>query len=106
MMIRCLLPAESLPAFVDGMTNVIAGMTVWETRDDSPDVLQTISYRGVPYKIGSASVAVEIVSDESWVEDIIKKVSDAHKNDEFSVRHLYIFPIEANYHIRNGFMDI
>jgi nitrogen regulatory protein PII len=106
MMIRCVMTAENLPAFVEGMTNVIAGMTVFETRDDSPDVTQTISYRGVPYKVGSASVAIDIVSDESWVEDIIKKVSEAHKKEEFHVRHLYIFPIEASYHIRNGFMDI
>jgi len=95
-----------LPAFVDGMANLVAGMTVWETREDSPETSHVVSYRGIPYKVGSPSIAVDIVSDESWVEDIIKKVHDAHRQEEFSVRHLYVINVDASYHIRNGFMDI
>jgi nitrogen regulatory protein PII len=67
---------------------------------------QVVSYRGVPYEIGRLSVNVEIVSDDSWVDDIIQRIRDAHVRNEFSVRHLYLFPIEVSYHIRNGFIDI
>jgi hypothetical protein len=49
---------------------------------------------------------VDIVSDESWVEDIIRRVHEGNKQEEFRVRHLHIFPVEASYHIRNGFMDV
>lgn len=105
-MIRCILGADQLPAFVDGMTNLVNGMTVWETRDFSPETYQVVSYRGVPYEVGSLSVGVDIVSDESWVNDIIERVGEANRNDEFSVHLLHIFPIEASYHIRNGFMDL
>jgi nitrogen regulatory protein PII len=98
--------AEYLPAFVEGMNNLAAGMTVWETREHSPQTQHTVSYRGIPYKIGSHSVTVDIVSDESWIDDIIRRVHEGDTREEFSVRHLYLFPVEASYHIRNGFMDI
>jgi len=106
MMIRCILGADQLTAFVEGMINLTNGMTVWETRDYSPETKHTVSYRGTPYEVGSLSVGVDIVSDESWVGDIIERVGDAHRKDEFNVHLLYIFPLEASYHIRNGFMDL
>jgi len=105
-MVRCLMGAEHLPAFLEGMRSLVTGMTVWETRDESPDVHQVVSYRGVGYSVGSASVNVEIVSDEGWVDDIIRRIGDANAGDEFSVRRVSIMPIEASYHIRNGFLDI
>lgn len=91
---------------MEGMSNLVVGMTVWEAREHSPDMQQVVSYRGVPYEIGRLSVNVEIVSDDSWVDDIIQRIRDAHVRNEFSVRHLYLFPIEVSYHIRNGFIDI
>jgi nitrogen regulatory protein PII len=97
--------AENLPAFVEGMLNLAVGMTVWETREHSPHTQQVVSYRGVPYEIGSLSVNVDIVSDDSWIEDIIRRIHDAHVRNEFSVRYVYLSPVEASYHIRNGFMD-
>jgi hypothetical protein len=106
MMIRCVLGAEQLPAFVEGMTNLASGMTVWETRDHHPESRQVVSYRGVPYELGGLSLTVDIVSDESWVDDIIRRVGEANSKDEFKVDYLYVFSVEASYHIRNGFMDI
>jgi nitrogen regulatory protein PII len=105
-MIRCIMGAENLPAFVEGMVNLAVGMTVSETREYGPTLEHIVSYRGVPYDVGSLSVTVDIVSDESWVEDIIRKVHDAYTRDEFIVRHVSIYPVEATYHIRNGFMDV
>jgi hypothetical protein len=65
-----------------------------------------VSYRGVPYEVGGLSLTVDIVSDESWVDDIVRRVGEAQKKDEFAVHYLYVFLVEASYHIRNGFMDI
>ena len=98
--------AENLPAFVEGMRNLAAGMTVWETREHSPQTQQIVSYRGVPYEIGRLSVTVDIVTDDSWIDDIIRRIREADLREEFIVRHLYVFPVEASYHIRNGFMDL
>jgi nitrogen regulatory protein PII len=106
MMIRCVMGAENLPAFVQGMMNLAAGMTVWETREHSPQTSQTVSYRGISYEVGGLTVTVDIVSDESWMNDIIRRIHEAWVKEEFRVRHLFVFPVEASYHIRNGFMDI
>jgi nitrogen regulatory protein PII len=97
--------AESLPAFVEGMVNLAVGMTVWETREHGPQMQHVVSYRGVPYEIGSLSMNVDIVSDDSWIEDIIRRIHEAHIRNEFSVRYVCLCPVEASYHIRNGFMD-
>jgi nitrogen regulatory protein PII len=105
-LIRCVMGAENLPAFVEGMTNLTAGMTVQETREYSPQTHHVVSYRGIPYNIGSLSVIVDIVIDESWVEDIVRRIREGYTKNQFTVRHLYMFPVEASYHIRNGFMDV
>ena len=60
MMIRCVMGAENLPAFVQGMVNVVVGMTVWETREHSPQTSQLVSYRGVAYEVGGLTVTVDI----------------------------------------------
>ena len=105
-MVRCLMGAEYLPAFTDGMTNPANGMTVWESRDESPDSQQVLSYRGVVYKAGTLSVVAEILSDASWVDDILRRILEAQAKDEFNVSRVSLIPVEASYHIRNGFQDI
>lgn len=106
MMIRCVMGAENLPAFVLGMTNLVAGMTVSETREFAPETTQKVSYRGVAYEVGGLSVTVDIVTDESWIDDIIRRVHEASTSEEFVVRHLSLCKVDASYHIRNGFMDV
>ena len=106
MMIRCVMAAENLPAFVEGMTNLVVGMTVSETREFAPETTQTVSYRGVPYEVGSLTVTVDIVTDESWIDDIIRAIHEAYTHDKFVVRHLFLSEVEGSYHIRNGFMDV
>src|SRR4030095_12563540 len=105
-MIRCIMGAEHLPAFVEGMLHLAAGMTVWETRAFGDNTHHVVSYRGVPYEVGGLSVIVDIVSDDSWVDDIVSRIGDASVREKSSVRHFHLLPVEASYHIRNGFMDI
>jgi nitrogen regulatory protein PII len=106
MMIRCIMGAENLPAFVEGMTNLVAGMTVSEMREFAPETQTTVSYRGVPYEVGALSVSVDIVSDESWIEDIVRAIHEAYTRNAFTVRHVFLLDVDASYHIRNGFMDV
>ena len=105
-LIRCVLGPEQLQAFMDNMSNLIVGMTAWETRQHDKDNLQTVSYRGVEYQVGSASMTVDIVIDESWVDDFVRKVADADRLEQFSIRRLYVVQVEQSFHIRNGFMDV
>ena len=106
MMIRCIMGAENLPAFIEGVTNLVAGMTVSEAREFGPETQQIVSYRGIPYEVGALSVTVDIVTDESWIEDIIRAVHEGYTRNAFTVRHMYLLSVDAGYHIRNGFMDV
>jgi nitrogen regulatory protein PII len=105
-MVRCIMGAENLPAFVEGMGNLVAGMTVHETREFGPETEHIVSYRGVPYAVGALSVTVDIVTDESWIEDIIRAIHDAYTKNAFTVRQVHLMEVDASYHIRNGFMDV
>jgi nitrogen regulatory protein PII len=104
-LIRCVIAAEQLPAFLEHMTPITAGMTAWEVRQHEKDLRHMVSYRGVEYAINPLGLVIEIVIDESWVEDILRKVVEARRLDQFKVDGLYVCPVEASYHIRNGFMD-
>ena len=105
--VRCILGPEHLPGFVEYMAKMTPGMTVAEARHHHDQYsYQKVSYRGMEYEVGSLSVTVEMVIDESWVDDIIRQIAEAHRDERFSVRHVYVLPVEASYHIRNGFMDI
>jgi nitrogen regulatory protein PII len=73
-------------------------MTVWETRDSNPETARTAHYRGHEFKIDLPRAVVEIVTDDCWVDDIIRKLPLADGRIE-------VFSVEASYHVRNGFMD-
>lgn len=105
-MIRCIIGPEHLAGFVEHMGRMTPGMTASETRQHDKNTSQKVSYRGVAYEVGSLSLSIDMVVDESWVEDIIKRIAEADKLEQFSVRRVYVIPVEASYHIRNGFMDI
>ena len=51
-------------------------------------------------------MTVDIVTDESWIDDIIRAIHEAYTHDKFVVRHLFLSEVEGSYHIRNGFMDV
>jgi nitrogen regulatory protein PII len=104
--LRCILGPEYLPAFVEHMAKMVPGMTVAEARHHDPSSTHQVSYRGVKYEVGSLGVVVDVVIDEGWVDDLIRQISDARREDRFSVEHVSVIPVEASYHIRNGFMDV
>ena len=79
MMIRCVMGAENLPGFVEGMRNLAAGMTVWETREHSPETQQFVSYRGVPYEILPANSNPVRMNERHWEAlDLIVKAWTHH----------------------------
>jgi nitrogen regulatory protein PII len=104
-LVRCVIAPEHLPAFLDHMTNLTIGMTVWEARRCEKDTHQVVSYRGVEYEISPLALVIEIVIDESWVEDVLRKVVEGRRLEQFTVYRLAVCPVDASYHIRNGFMD-
>jgi nitrogen regulatory protein PII len=98
-LVRCMVLLQNLPNVVEQLQDFTSGMTVWQTKDLTPETMRKGCYRGYEYQIELPRAVVEIVTDESWVDDIIRRVprSDCR---------IDVFPVEASYHVRNGFMEI
>lgn len=88
------------------LTHLSAGMTLWEAREESREANQRAVYRGHEYHVSPPRFILEIVSDETWVEDILKALAEVYKGEPFDDRNVRIFTVEASYHVRTGFMDL
>jgi len=97
-LVRCVLTSDNWQNIVGRLERVAAGMTLWEVHDANLDSNSICIYRGRRYEIPASGVAVEILTDESWLEDVLKEVAKG--------RYLQIFPVESSHRIRDGFMDI
>ena len=49
---------------------------------------------------------IEIVTDDSWADEIIARITEAHKDSLIGGRAIQVFPVEESYRIRDGFMDM
>jgi nitrogen regulatory protein PII len=64
-------------------------------------------YRGLEYDVTLLPKAfVEILTDESWVDDIVKGIFLSARTGEIGDGRIFILPVEQSYNIRTGFMDI
>lgn len=104
-LVRCILTLENWETIVSSVASVATGMTVWQMRENNPETNRTATYRGLKYEVQLPAVVVEIVTDESWLDDIVEKVTEAHKEGLIVRRALQVVPVEESYHIRDGFMD-
>ncbi len=105
-MVRCLVRPEDLEKVIETLLPITSGMTVWDVRDSNPETNRRATYRGLEYEVELPRVVVEIVVDDSWVDDIIKKVIEAHRIGLIDDGRIFVFPVEESYHVRSGFMDI
>ena len=105
-LIRCMFVPEDLPQLLQDMARVITGMTVWEMKYSSSTVDRTLSYRGVKYKAAATRVVVEILTDDSWLEDLITALVSFAPHGRFDDEFVHVFDVEASYRIRTGFMEV
>jgi nitrogen regulatory protein P-II 1 len=63
-------------------------------------------YRGVEYETLLPRVLLDIVSDDTWVDDIIRIVVATARTGEMNDGSVHILPVEESYHVRTGFMDV
>jgi len=104
-LVRCVLTRENWEMIVSSVSSVAPGITVWQMQEVSPETNRMATYRGVKYEVHMPAIVVEIVTDDSWLNDIIAKVTEAHKEGLIIGRSLQVFPVEESYRIRDGFMD-
>jgi nitrogen regulatory protein PII len=106
-LVRCELALENWERIVCSLSSVARGITVWQMRQISPETNRMAVYRGLKYEVHLPVIAVEIVTDDSWLADIIARVTDAHKEGRIIGRALLqVLPVEGSYRIRDGFMDL
>jgi nitrogen regulatory protein PII len=105
-LVRCVLQPQNCEAIVSSLESVARGMTIWQIRESSTETNRRATYRGRDYEVHLPSILVEIVTDDSWLDDIIAKVMKSHKDGLITGRVLQVLPVEESHDIRNGFMDI
>jgi len=105
-LIRCLIGVDHLDRVVNALVHVTSGMTVWEARKDSKETNYTSVYRGLRYEVSPPRLVIEIVSDDTWVDDVLRALLELHKAAPFGDPEVRVFAVEASYHVRTGFLEI
>ena len=106
-LIQCILRPEKLEKVVDALAGLAAGVTVTEVRGHGRQKGHKIVYRGNEYDTGLVpKIMLEIVSDDTWIDDVIKVVIETARTGEIGDGRIFVLPIEESYHVRTGFMDV
>ena len=105
-LIQCIMRQEKLNEVVEKLTSVATGLTVSEVRGHGRQRGHPAVYRGVEYQLTLLpKVMVEIVADDTRVEDIVKVITETARTGEVGDGRIFVEPVEESYHIRTGFMD-
>jgi nitrogen regulatory protein PII len=106
-LIQCIVRPFKLDDVVEALQKVAPGMTLSDAKGHGHQKGHPITYRGHEYAVSLLpKVLIEIVVDDNRVDDVVKVVTDKARTGEIGDGRIFIVPIEANYHIRTGFMDL
>ena len=105
-LIQCIIRPEKLSDLVARVEGMASGLTVSDIRGHGHQKGQTAVYRGLEYQVSLLpKTMVEIVADESRVDDIIKVVSETARTGQIGDGRIFILDVGQSYHIRTGSMD-
>jgi nitrogen regulatory protein PII len=102
-LIRCVVPLESWETVFSSVVSLEAGVTAYDARDI--DRSRRGVYRGYEYQVALPAMVMEIMTDDSWVCEIIAAIQNAHTFNPAGSRVIEILPVQESYRIRDGFMD-
>jgi nitrogen regulatory protein P-II 1 len=105
-LIQCIVHPAKLDQLVTALQSVTSGMTAREIRSCGPGISWHAMYRGVEYETLLPRVLLDIVSDDTWVDDIIRIVVATARTGDMNDGSVHILPVEESYHVRTGFMDV
>ncbi len=105
-LIQCIIRPEKLNDLVARVEGMASGLTVSDIRGHGHQKGQTAVYRGLEYQVSLLpKTMVEIVADESRVDDIIKVVTGTARTGQIGDGRIFILDVDQSYHIRTGSMD-
>jgi nitrogen regulatory protein PII len=106
-LIQCIIQPYKLDEVVEALSKVAPGLTVSEAKGHGHQKGHTAIYRGIEYKVALLpKVMIEIVADDNRVGDIVKTAIESAKTGNIGDGRIFILPLEANYHVRTGFMEL
>lgn len=104
-LIQCIVHPAKLEQLVTALQPVTSGMTAHEIRSCGPGIGGHSIYRGVEYEALLPRVLLDIVSDDTWVDDVIRIVVETARTGDINDGSIHVIPVDESYHVRTGFMD-
>ena len=105
-LIQCIIRPEKLSDLVARVEGMASGLTVSDIRGHGHQKGQTAVYRGLEYQVSLLpKTMVEIVADESMVDDLIKVVTETARTGQIGDGRIFILDVDQSYHIRTGSLD-
>src|SRR5215510_5947947 len=105
-LVKCIIRPEKLSDVIDGLSHIVAGLTVTEVQGHGRQGGHTALYRGVEYKLLlRPKIMIEIVTDDNKVDDIIQILGKIARTGEIGDGRIFVSPVDEAYHVRTGFMD-
>src|SRR2546423_5371063 len=93
-LIQCIVRPEKLNDLVERIEGFASGLTVADVRGHGHRKGQTAVYRGLEYQVSLLpKTMMEIVADDSRVDDIIKIVSDTARTGQIGDGRIFIFNV-------------
>jgi len=104
-LIQCIVRPGKLDDLVNALRQFTTGITAREIRTWGTEGGWHGTYRGVEYDTLMPRVLLDIVTDDTWVDDIIRIVAETGRTGESGDGSIHVMPVDESYHVRTGFMD-
>jgi nitrogen regulatory protein PII len=106
-LIKSIVRPNKVDEVKDALTKIgISGMTVTEVRGHGKQKGHTAIYRGKEYNVSLLpKMQVEIVVEDSIVDDAIKAIIQSARTGEIGDGRVFVLPVEQTYKIRTGEKD-
>ena len=105
-LIQCIVRPEKINDIVDRIEGMASGLTVSDVRGHGHQKGQPTVYRGLEYQVSLLpKTMVEIVADDSKVDDIIRIVTATAKTGQIGDGRIFVVNVDQCYHVRTGLAD-
>jgi nitrogen regulatory protein P-II 1 len=103
-LIQCIVRPNKVDDVVDALRKLgVSGLTVSEVRGHGKQKGHTAIYRGTEYQVTLLpKMRIEIVAEDSAVDDILKAVIESARTGEIGDGRVFVLPIGETYKIRTG----
>src|SRR5438132_13564820 len=100
-LIKCIIQPHKIDEVLQGLQNIVTGMTVSEFRGFGHQKGQLLLYRRREYGVSLLPKAIiEIGTDVNKNDDVVRRESENARNGQIGDGRILVLPTEENYHVR------